>query len=555
MKRSIILLLAVFSISAGYSQTKYRDTTRRISEQIDNYINQVRQTWQLPGLAVAFYVDGNIILSKGYGVKELKTPDGIGYKGSLEKSTKITTGGVRGVVNEKGALIDENTVFQIGSVSKSFTAAVMATLVDEGKLKWEDTVKNILPDFRMYDQWVTDNMQIKDIMTHHTGLAEQAGTYFPNLGYSRDDIYKMIALMKPVYSFRGDYQYNNITFVIAQKIIEKITGKSWEENVKERIFNPLGMNSSSMNAQGFANSVNVATPHDYSYNGKITTLPLYGDEQALFWLTGVGPAGSVNSSVNDMIKYARMQMNNGYIVNKEEQTGKNDTIRVISEKNARYLHKGQTITSQNDNRTTLYGHCWFVEQNNRYRLYFHTGTTWGMTALCFYVPELKASGVILVNSESGSSPRYAIMRRFIDLVMGAPADIYSGEYKDYNKEYFEEWLTNAKSEWEKDQKTKQSAPAVAKAPDLSTLTGSYVKDELFGSAKVTMEKDGLYITIGKQGFKNKLSHVDGNKFEFRSDGHGFPIIFNFETKDKRASGFTIKFGYGEEKDFGGWVRE
>src|SRR5574344_489383 len=420
----------------------------------------------------------------------------------------------------------------------------MASLVDEGRVKWSDTVKNILPDFKMYDPWVTENMQVKDIMTHHSGLAEQAGTYIPNLGYSREDVYKMLALMKPVYSFRGDYQYNNITFIIAEKIIK-----------------PLGMNSSSLKAEGYATSVNVATPHDYSYTALpdkskeagIVTLPLYGDEQALFWLTGVGPAGSVNSSVNDMIKYAQMHMNNGFIIKRNGVTGENDTVRIISEKAAKYLHKGQTITSQSDNRTTLYGHCWFVEQNNRYRLYFHTGTTWGMTALCFYVPELKLCGTVLVNSEAGSSPRYAIMRRLIDLATGVPADKYTELYKDYNKEYFQEWLSDSKKSWEKKQQSKVEKPA--KAPDYSSLTGSYIKDDLFGPAEIVVEKGKLYITVGGQSFKNELVHIDGNKFEFRSDGHGFPVIFNFETKDKRASGFSIEFGYGEEKDFGGWVRK
>jgi Beta-lactamase class C and other penicillin binding proteins len=498
-KAQILVLSLIFF---GVNQLIAQQSKQQLANNINNYIEQVKDTWQLPGLAAAFYIDGEVILSKGYGIKEQVPADGIGYKGSRVDDRKIASGGFKGVVNRANSPIDNNTVFQIGSVSKSFTATVMASLVDEKKIKWEDTVKNILPDFKMYDSWVTENMQVKDIMTHHTGLAEQAGTYFPNLGYNRDDIYKMLALMKPAYSFRGDYQYNNITFIIASKIIEKITGKSWEENVYERIFNPLKMNSSSLNAKGYATSENVATPHDYSYLGKIVTLPLYADEQALYWLTGVGPAGSVNSSVNDMIKYAQMHMNNGFIVNKNNQTGNLDTIRIISEEAAKYLHKGQTITSQNDNKINLYGHCWFVEQNNRYKLYFHTGTTWGMTALCFYVPQYKLCGVILVNSEAGSSPRYAIMRRYIDLAIGAPADTYTDVYKDYNKEYFQEWLTNSKKRWEKSQ-TEEANKVIKPAPDSNKLVGDYVKDELFGDAKISIENGDLYIEIGKNGFKIK----------------------------------------------------
>ncbi|MEG1088722.1 MAG: serine hydrolase domain-containing protein [Bacteroidales bacterium] len=551
---AVTFLMPCYSNAQEHNCLKCKDTCveKFIIQNIDKYIKQVQQEWQLPGMAAAFAINGKPAYAKGVGVKELRSANGIGFSGSLASDTNITCGGYKGVVNKPGDLIDENTVFQIGSISKSFTATVIATLIDEGKLKWDDTVKNILSDFKMYDSWVTANMQLKDVMTHGTGLAGQAGTYIPNLGYSRDDVYKMIALIKPAYSFRGSYEYNNITFIIAQKIIEKVTGKSWEENVKERILEPLGMNSTSLNAQGFANSKNVATPHDYSYKGGIVTLPLYSNEQALNWLTVVGPAGSVNSSVSDMLKYAQMHNNNGWYVNNA-----GDTVRVMSTKAMRTLHKGVTITSQTDARTTLYAPCWFVEQNNKYRLYFHTGTTWGMTALCFYVPQFNLSGVILVNSEANSSPRYAIMRRLIDLTIGIDT------LKDYSKEDFTQWYATAKKDWDKEKaEGALVADSIAKGlkllpiiPNSEALVGKYDKDELFGDAKITLEKGELYIAIGKMGFKNKMTNIQGAKYEFRSDGHAFPIKFTMDEKGEKAIGFVVEFNYGEEKDFGGWTRK
>ncbi len=540
-----------------------------IVRNIDDYIKQVTDTWQLPGLAAAFSIDGKQFYSKGFGVKELRPEDGTGFKGSLFSDNRIASGGYKGVVNLPGSPIDGNTVFQVGSVSKSFTATLIAVLIDEGKLSWEDTVKNILPDFKMYDPWVTDNMQVKDVMTHRTGLAGQAGTYIPNLGYGRDDVYKMMSLIKPAYSFRGDYEYNNITFIIAEKIIEKITGKSWEENIKERIFEPLGMNSSSVNASGFATSANVATPHDYSYaEGGIKTLPLYADEQALHWLTVIGPAGSVCSSVNDMAKYAQMHCNNGWYA-EPGVNGGTDTVRIMSGKAMKAMHKGVTVTSQNDTRTTLYAPCWFVEQNNRYRLYFHTGTTWGMTALCFYVPEINFSGIILVNSEANTSPRYAIMRRAIDLILASKAGLDMNEpgnvsaLKDYSREDFDKWCKSAAESAEKAAREKAAvADSIAgglkripPAPGKKTLKGKYKKDELFGDAEITIEKGGLYIAVGKMGYKNKLNHIEGNKYEFRSDGHAFPVRFTTDDSGEKITGFIIKFNYGEEDDFGGWIKK
>lgn len=528
MKKNLFLFVAalLFCSTAAIAQPVQTCddgcSKQSVIEGINSYIQKVQHEWQIPGMAAAFALDGEVVYAKGFGVKE---------KGGNEP-------------------INTSTVFQVGSVSKSFTAAVMASLVEEGKVTWEDTVVNILPDFKMYDPWVTANMQIKDIMTHRSGLLEQAGTYIPNLGYDRDDIYKMLALMKPVYSFRGGYQYNNITFIIAAKIIEKVTGKSWEENVQERIFNPVGMTSSSLNKEGFVASKDVAIPHEYYYKDSIRVNALHGDDQALWWLTVVGPAGSVNSCVNDMIKYAEFHRLNGLVEGKQ----------VISEKEVKYLHKGQIITSQDTNRTTLYGHCWYVEQNNKYRLYFHTGTTWGFTALCFYVPQIKLSGVILVNCEAGVSPRYAIMRRMIDLVMGAPANEFTAEYKDYSGEYFADWITKRKEAAAKAAAKKKEDEASGKnvklpAPNSKLLTGKYVKDELFGDAEITLENGDLYIAIGKQGFKNKMKHRNGNTYAFWSDGHEFPINFTLNEKGTAVIGFEVEFVYGEEKDFGGWVKK
>ena len=206
----------------------------------------------------------------------------------------------------------------------------------------------------------------------------------------------------------------------------------------------------------------------------------------------------------------------------------------------RKLHTGVTITSQADNRTTLYAQCWFVEQNNRYRLYFHTGTTWGMTAICFFVPEIKLSGVLLSNCEMGSNPRYAIMYKLIDLVMGLPSN-------------FESYITSNEKSWAKELAAEKPAK-VAPAPE-KAIIGEYAKDELFGDARISKGKDGLYIELGKMGYRNKLVHQNGNTWLFRSDGYAFPVEFAFDAQGKKATGFIVKFPNGEEESIGGWSRK
>src|SRR5574344_1628036 len=120
---------------------------QKLADQIDKYAQEVQKTWQLPGFSLAISLDNKVILSKGYGVKEQRPADGVGYKGAKYSDDFVASGDVKGVVNEPGATVDPNTLFQVGSISKSFTATVMAKLVGEGKLKWTDSVKNILPDF------------------------------------------------------------------------------------------------------------------------------------------------------------------------------------------------------------------------------------------------------------------------------------------------------------------------------------------------------------------------------------------------------------------------
>ena len=409
----------------------------------------------------------------------------------------------------------------------------MAMLVDEGKISWDDSVKEHLPDFEMHDPWVSQNLLIKDIMIHRTGLPGQSGTYIPNMGYEQEDVYKMLRLIPPASSVRTRYAYNNVTFIIAAKIIEKYMGKPWEDCVQERIFQPLGMTESVLNEKGFSDAKNVTLPHSYEYvDGNIVSKPLYGrDEQALHWLTVIGPAGGVVSNAVDMTKWIRFHLSDGSF----------DNNLLLSKKNLDYLHTGQTITSQNDHRITLYGHCWFVEQNDQYKLIFHTGTTWGNTALCAYLPEYKIGMMFLCNAEVPSSPRYALMRRLADLCTGAPE-------KDWSKEFLEEWLADGQKSAAKAKEEaakKESLPAA----NYASYTGKYTK-EIFGVADISLQDGKLYITVGPKQWKSVLVHDNGHDFKFRMGGNTFPIHFAMNADGSKALSIDIDFGCDE--NFGAW---
>ncbi|MBQ1886887.1 MAG: hypothetical protein II157_06775, partial [Bacteroidales bacterium] len=243
--------------------------------------------------------------------------------------------------------------------------------------------------------------------------------------------------------------------------------------------------------------------------------------------------------------------NNGYIVNRDKDGNVKDTTFVMPRKAMLPLHRGYTVVSQDSTMMRLYGMCWFIEQNHDYKLYFHTGTSWGVTAICYFVPELKLAGCVLLNCEVGASPRYAIMRRVIDLVRGAAEPL-----RDYSEEYWKDYVSSReKAIAEQNAKPKPEVkPEVA---DKSIFAGTYTKEAPFGDVIITFEKGKLYRVpakfADKKEWKKELRHKSGTTYSFRSDGHAFEVTFNME--DGKVTGFDQEFGEREEKAFGGWTKK
>ena len=498
------LLLACLAPLMAQGQTPEVSERDAIYDNIDSYARKVLRQWSIPGFALEVVKDGEVVLAKGYGVRD--------------RIDKVP--------------VDANTVFQIGSVSKSFTAALMAMMADEGKVRWDDKVKDILPEFTLYDKEMEAEAEVRDLMTHKLGLRSQVGTYFPNVGYTRDDVMKMMGLVEPVYGLREAVTYNNMAFLWAMKIIENLSGMSWEENLRIRIFEPLGMTSASCNGEGFLASENVAAQYDYSRGRDSARVSLIrGDGRALHWLGVVGPAGGINCSVSDLARWAEFHRKMGIA----------DGARIISDRQMEYLHSGRSITSQTPEKITLYGHCWYIEQNNRYRVYYHTGTTWGHTALCVFMPEQGLSIAILFNAEVPNGPRFALMRRIIDLYRGEPD-------RDYSTEEFRKWI---KGSGGSSAPSGLTIPYTKTVPASSALTGRYTKEAPFGDAVVSLEKGNLYIKVGTKGWKRRLVHADGNRYRFNSDGHNYPVLFRIGP-DGKASEFEINWGNGEK--LGPWKK-
>ncbi|MCI0387219.1 MAG: beta-lactamase family protein [Acidobacteria bacterium] len=240
----------------------------------DDYVSKAMKDWEVPGVAIAVVKDDKVVFAKGYGVRE------------LGKSTPV----------------NERTIFAIGSSSKAFTAAALAVLVDEGKIKWDDPVTKHLPSFELYDAYAAKEMTVRDLLCHRSGLARGDMMWYGS-DFNREEILRRTRHLKPSWSFRSQFGYQNLMYLAAGQIVQAVTGKSWDDFVRERLFKPLGMAASSTSTKDLRSSDNVATPH-----GKI-------DEKVMpiTWrnIDNIAPAGSINSNVVEVAAWVRLQLNQG----------------------------------------------------------------------------------------------------------------------------------------------------------------------------------------------------------------------------------------------------
>src|SRR5437773_1681309 len=230
---------------------------------LDAFVARSMKSFGVPGLAIAIVKDGKVVMSKGYGVRKMG----------------------------ESAPVDENTLFGIGSNTKAFTTAALASLVDEGKISWDDRVYERLPGFAMYDPYVSHEMTIRDLLTHRSGMGLGEGDllFWPHSTYKREEIIYKLRFMKPATSFRSKYAYDNLLYITAGQIIPAVTGKSWEEDVTEEILKPLGMKTSTVSNANFPADADGAWPHS-KIGGPLRPI-------GFVELDNAAPAGSINSSV------------------------------------------------------------------------------------------------------------------------------------------------------------------------------------------------------------------------------------------------------------------
>lgn len=430
---------------------------------LDQYIEQARQDWQVPGVAVAIIKDGRIVWAKGYGVREQGKPDPV----------------------------DAHTIFAVGSTTKAFTAAALGLLVEEKKLNWDDPVHSYLPDFQLFDPESTDQLSFRDLLSHRCGLS-RADFLWYGTSNDRQEILRRLRYLKPICHFRSQYGYQNIMFLAAGEAIPAITGQSWDDFVKERFFIPLGMDRTSTSIKDLEELDDIASPH-IDINGAIKPIPWRN-------IDNIGPAAAINSDVIDMAKWLQLHLNKGW--NGNQQLIRSEILEDMAKAQIGIPLTPAAQVDYPGSHMLSYGLGWFLDDYQGHRVIEHGGAIDGMTAYVAMIPDQNLGIVVLTNMEHSWLPR-VLKYEIFDRYLQEPA-------RDWNTYFLTQFQQNYDREYE-------PGSSVRKGNFPSQPLDSYVgvyHDNLGGEVIVSLDKNGQALHVDFLAFKGTLEHWNGSTFMF-----------------------------------------
>ena len=431
---------------------------------VDEVVAKALKEFKAPGAAVVVVQDGEVVYLKGFGVRE---------KGKEDKVTP-------------------DTVFPIASCSKAFTATAIAMLAEEGKLKWDDRVRDHLDYFRLSDELADRDVTLRDLLCHRTGMPRH-DMLWSGLAADSGDVIRRWGKAQPSTSFRSKWEYANVPFTTAGVIAGKLDKTDWAGTIKERIFKPLGMDHSSGTWKEGSSQPDHATPHYAGLDKTITALKW--DE-----MDHAGGAGCVNSTARDMAAWLQFQL----------AGGKYDGKRLLTEKALKETHAPQMLLKPEGpfavyfppkvTRFTSYGLGWFVHDYRGVTCVSHGGTLTGFRAQCMLVPEKKLGVFVLCNLRP-SLVCETICKTTLDAALGLPAEDWVKYHTDQIA--LADFNTAAGKQKRATARKPDTKPSLA----LSSYAGGY-EEPAYGRADVTAEGDTLTLKWGKFTFRVEHYHFD-----------------------------------------------
>jgi CubicO group peptidase (beta-lactamase class C family) len=465
-----ISFLVFFTIFSNVAFSQYT------SAQVDSVVSYALTKFNVPGVAVGIVKDGKIIYNKGFGFINAKN---------------------------KKEHVDEHTLFAIGSNTKAFTTTALAILVDEGKITWNTKVRDIIPEFKMYNDYVSENFTIEDLITHRSGLGLGAGDLmiFPeNTDFTINDIIKNFQYFKPVSPFRTKFDYDNLLYIVAGEVISRVSGMSWDDFMKKRVLEPLGLQETYCTYSYIPEGKIIAEPHTVK-NDKAVPIPAFE-----FDLKKInGAAGSFYSNVYDMSYWMIFQMNKGKYGDKLEES----LFSYASHYKMWTIHT--TIEGGFNPRYHThfkgYGYGWFLEDINGKMKVYHTGGMPGMLSKVTLIPEIKLGIVVLTNaSDDGAGVFEAVSQSILDSYLGL--DNY--EWVDNYSSYFADRQSLGDSIMENVwQKVKNNNDQTI---NLKNYIGFY-RDNWLGEAEIYVKDDELWFAVKRSPkLIGKMYYYNANTF-------------------------------------------
>lgn len=435
-------LLLVFSVTTGWAQKPV--TIDKKIQEYEAYIVKGMKDWEVPGLAVTVVKDGKVLLANGYGVRELGKPDAV----------------------------NAQTLFACASTTKAMVAACMGMLVDEGKVSWDDPVYKHLPEFQLYDPYVTRELRIRDLFIHNSGVGN-ADFLWSVMNIPTEEVLHKMRHVEPSYSLRAGFIYQNIFYAAAGEIIKKLSGKPWHQFIRERIFQPLGMTRTVPLLKDVTDP-NQTKPH-FKIDGTITVIEHTSADQ-------IGAAGSVWSCAEDISKWVLCMLD----------SSKYAGGRLLSARTWTEMFKPQTLVTPSGfyptarltkPNWTTYGLGWFQHDYKGKKVNFHTGSLAGAIAMHGQLPDEKL-GIYVFGNFDHAELRHALMYKAFDLFA-------LGGTRDWSTEFLQLYR-GIQAESEKKEKEFEARHIEGTKPTLSLddYTGKYTSP-LFGELIITRDGDRL----------------------------------------------------------------
>lgn len=504
--RKVVLLFFVFYSSFAYSQQRSDDPVANTLKALEGYeeiVNQALSDFNVPGAAIAVVAGGKVVYSKGFGFRD------------FEAQKPMTP----------------NTLFAIGSTTKAMTATVLGMLVDDGKLDWDKPLRNYLPTFRLSDPMISERITPRDLVTHRSGLPRHDLLWYNNNESTRAELVERLAHLELSSDLRERFQYNNLMFMTAGFLAGQLTGKTWEQVMRERLFEPLGMLRTNFSVAQSQKDDDFAYPYRRNDEQEIERIPFRPIDL-------IGPAGSVNSSVNEMSRWLLFNLRSGRV-------GDQQLINpaALADIQSPHMTTGQTPDRPEISQST-YGMGWSINTYRGHRRIGHGGGIDGFITSVMFFPDDDLGLVSFNNGQSGISS--LINQHAADRILGLESINWLGEEKEKREKRLEV------EEEGKKRKEATKVPGTQPSHPLSAYTGDY-QHPGYGTLKITLVHDALELTYS--GIVSPLEHwhydvwngaeTDGDptfendKFLFRSDVDG-NIAAAESTFEPRAAPIIFK---------------